>query len=263
MQGPPERRDERPGKGNFVLATVDEIQFPADAGRSTRGILVRPSTPGGPWPGLLLLHELVGFRDAGIRQIAKRFADEGYIALIPNLYDRPGPAPLCILKTMRSLRRGAGQGFRDLEAARCWLAGLPEVDASRVGVAGFCLGGGFALLYAVRAPVGVAAVFYGSVPAGADELRGICPVVASYGERDLVFRKDGHRLERHLGEIGVAHDVKSYPDAGHAFMDRPHGLLAWLLRISPFRVAYDEQASEDSWQRMVAFFREHLVRQVA
>ena len=55
---------------------------------------------------------------------------------------------------IRSLRRGAGQGFRDLEAARRWLAGLPEVDESRFGVAGFCLGGGFALLYAVHAPVG-------------------------------------------------------------------------------------------------------------
>jgi carboxymethylenebutenolidase len=244
------------------MATVDEIQFPADAGRLTRGLLVRPSTRGGPWPGLLLLHELVGFRDAGIRQIAKRFADEGYVALIPNLYDRPGPAPLCILRTIRSLRRGRGQGFRDLEAARCWLEGLPEVDASRFGVAGFCLGGGFALLYAVRAPVGVAAVYYGSVPDRADDLRGICPVVASYGGKDLVFRAKGQRLERHLEEIGVAHDVMTYPDAGHAFMDRPRGLLAWVLRISPFRVAHDEQASEDSWRRMLAFFREHLARQV-
>jgi len=242
------------------MATVDEIRFPADAGWSMRGLLVRPTAPGGPWPGLLVLHEMVGFRDAGIRQIAKRFADEGYVALIPNLYDRPGPAPLCILRMLRSLRRGRGQGFRDLEAARTWLAGLPEVDPSRVGVAGFCLGGGFALLYAVRAPVGVAAVFYGDVPGTAAELDGVCPVVASYGGRDLVFRSKANELESHLEEIGVPHDVKSYPNAGHAFMNHPRGLLAWILRISPFRVAHDEDASTDSWRRVLAFFRDHLTR---
>jgi carboxymethylenebutenolidase len=244
-------------------ATVQEIHFPADAGRLTRGLLVRPPLGDGPWPGLLLLHELVGFRDAGIRQIAKRFAEEGYVALIPDLYDRPGPAPLCILRMVRSLRKGRGQGFRDLEAARRWLAGLPEVDTSRFGVAGFCLGGGFALLYAVRAPVGVAAVFYGDVPDTADALEGVCPVLASYGGKDRVFRAKGGRLKRHLEEIDVPHDLKIYPNAGHAFMDRPRGLLAWILRISPFRVAHDEEASEDSWRRMLAFFQEHLGRQAA
>jgi carboxymethylenebutenolidase len=243
------------------MATIEEIQFPADAGRATRGLLVQPSVQGGPWPGLLVLHEMVGFRDAGIREIARRFADEGHVALIPNLYDRPGPAPLCILRMMRSLRRGKGQGFRDLEAARRWLSDIPEVDPSRFGVAGFCLGGGFALLYAVRAPVDAAAVFYGDVPDTAEELEGICPVVASYGDRDLVFRAKGRRLERHLQEIGVPHDVKIYPGAGHAFMDRPQGLLAWALRVSPFRVAHDEHASDDSWRRTLAFFREHLGRQ--
>lgn len=114
------------------------------------------------------------------------------------------------------------------------------------------------MLYAVRAPVGVAAVFYGDVPNRAEALRGVCPVVASYGGRDKVFRGKAPKLTRHLETIGVPHDVKTYPDAGHAFMDQPRGLLAWILRLSPFHVAYDEHASEDSWRRMLAFFREHL-----
>jgi carboxymethylenebutenolidase len=206
---------------------------------------------------------MVGFRDMGIRQIAMRFADEGYVSLIPDLYDRPGPAPLCILRMVRSLRRGEGQGFRDLEAARCWLATLPGVDRSRLGVAGFCLGGGFALLYAVRAPVGAAAVFYGDVPGNADDLRGLCPVVASYGDKHRVFRAKGRRLQSHLQAIGVPHDIKIYPDAGHAFMDRPQGLLAWFLRISPFCVAHHEEAAADSWRRMLSFFREHLGQPIA
>jgi len=240
------------------MATVEEIRFPADEGRPTRALLVRPEVQGGPRPGLLVLHEIVGFRDAGIRQIAERFADAGYVALVPNLYDRPAPAPICILRMTRSLRRGEGQGFNDLEAARQWLADLPDVDPSRIGVAGFCLGGGFATLYAVRAPVGVAAVFYGDVPDDPEALRGICPVVAGYGERDRVFRQKGHTLKRHLETLGVAHDVELYPNAGHAFMDHPEGLLAWFLSISPLRVGHDEQASEDSWRRVLAFFAEHL-----
>ena len=245
------------------MATLEEIRFPADRGRPTRALLVRPDVQGGPRPGLLVLHEIVGFRDAGIRQIAERFADAGYVALVPNLYDRPAPAPICILRTMRSLRRGEGQGFNDLEAARQWLADLPDVDRSRIGVAGFCLGGGFATLYAVRAPVGAAAVFYGEVPDDPEALRGICPVVAGYGERDRVFRKKGHTLKRHLETLGVAHDVELDPDAGHAFMDHPEGLLARFLAISPLRVGHDEQASEDSWRRVLAFFAEHLERQAS
>jgi carboxymethylenebutenolidase len=186
---------------------------------------------------------MVGFRDAGSRRIAKRFAEEGYVALIPDLYDRPGLS-------------GPGGGGR-------WIAGLPEVDTSRFGVAGFCLGSGFPLLHAARAPVAVDAVFYGDVPDTADDLQGVCPVLASYAGKDRLFRAKGRRLKRHLEEIHVPHDLEIYSNAGHAFMDRPRGLFAWILRISSFRVAHDEEASEDSWRRMFAFFRQHLGSQAA
>ena len=60
-----------------------------------------------------------------------------------------------------------------------------------------------------------AAAFYGEVP---DELDGVCPVVAGYGARDRVYGEHGQRLERRLEALGVAHDVVTYPDAGHSFM---------------------------------------------
>ena len=115
---------------------------------------------------------------------ARRFAALGYVALAPDLFAGRGRKPLCIMRTMRELGRGSGAAFDRIESARSWLAEQPFVDASRLGVCGFCMGGGFALLVAARAPIGAAAVFYGQVPKKADELDGICPVVAGYGGRD-------------------------------------------------------------------------------
>jgi carboxymethylenebutenolidase len=140
-----------------------------------------------------------------------------------------------------------------------FLGGRPEVDASKIGVAGFCMGGGFATLYAVRAPVGVAASFYGDVPASADELRGICPVVGGYGGQDRMFVDQGRRLASLLDELGVPNDVKIYEDAGHSFMSRHEGLLASILaKVGPMTVGYDPAAADDSWERMFRFFGEHL-----
>ena len=87
------------------------------------------------------------------------------------------------------------------------------------------MGGGFALLYAVRAPLGAAGVFYGQVPSTAAELRGVCPVVAGYGGRDKLFAAHGRRLETHLQELGVSHDVRMYPEAGHSFMSQHTGVM--------------------------------------
>ena len=80
---------------------------------------------------------------------------------------------------MRTLADGEGRAFADIEAAHAWLAARDEVDQSRMAVAGFCLGGGFALLHAARAEMGTVANFYGRVPREADELEGICPVYAA------------------------------------------------------------------------------------
>jgi carboxymethylenebutenolidase len=120
------------------------------------------------------------------------------------------------------------------------------------------MGGGFALLYAVRAPLGAAGVFYGDVPKTAEELRGVCPVVAGYGGSDRFFAGQGRRLEAHLAALGVPHDVRIYPDAGHSFMSRHTGLLATISAYGPMAVGFDPEAEADSWARMAAFFRSHL-----
>ena len=123
---------------------------------------------------------------------------------------------------MQAMNSGSGRVFDDLEAGQRWLAEQPQVDGSRVGVAGFCMGGSFAILHAVRAPVGAAAAFYARVPRTVEELDGICPVVAGYGERDKMFLGQPPRLREHLDRLGVAHDIEVYPHAGHSYMNQHH-----------------------------------------
>ncbi len=167
---------------------------------------------------------------------------------------------LCILRTLVGMARGeVGRVIADLEAARTWLATRPEVDARRTGVVGFCMGGGFALLYATRAPLQVAGAFYGDVPKTVEELRGVCPVLGGFGGRDRIFAPQGARLERLLTELGVPHDVKTYFAAGHSFMnEHPPGVMATLGAWGPMAAGFDPEAEADSWRRLEAFFGEHL-----
>ena len=210
-------------------------------------------------PAVIVIHEIFGLND-DIRRIAGRFADLGYVALALDLYDGDGPRMLCILRTLASLvRGGAGRVIDDLEAARAWLATRPEVDATRTGVVGFCMGGGFALLYASRAPLKVAGAFYGDVPKTADGLRGTCPVLGGFGGRDRIFAPQGERLGQLLAELDVPHDVKAYPDAGHSYMSHhPPGVMTTLGAWGPMAAGFDAAAEADSWRRIEAFYREHL-----
>lgn len=238
------------------MAATQDVFFPSSTGRPMRAALAVPAT-GGPRPAVIVIHEIFGLND-DIRRITDRFADLGYVALAPDLYDTEGTRLLCIARTMLALRRREGPAFADLEAARTWLGSRRDVDPRRTGVVGFCLGGGFALLYAVRAPLGAAGVFYGDVPKAAEDLRGVCPVVAGYGGRDRLFAPQGRRLEAHLAALGVPHDVRIYPDAGHSFMSQHTGVFATLSAYGPMAVGFDAHAEADSWTRMAAFFREHL-----
>ena len=238
------------------MAATSDLTFASSSGHPMRAALAVPRATA-PRPAVIVIHEIFGLND-DIRRITGRFSDLGYVAFAPDLYDAGGARLLCIARTMLALRRKDGPAFADLEAARAWLATRPEVDPARTGVVGFCMGGGFALLYAVRAPLGAAAVFYGDVPKAADELRGVCPVVAGFGGRDRFFAPQGRRLEQHLKELGVPHDVRIYPAAGHSYMSRHTGLLATLAAHGPMAVGFDAEAEADSWTRMEAFFRTHL-----
>ena len=118
---------------------------------------------------------------------------------------------------------GSGPVFDEIDAAAAWLSGL-DACTGKIGVIGFCLGGGFALLSAPRPGVSAASVNYAPVPKDIGRmLGGACPVVASYGGKDPGTRRQLPRLEQALTEQNVPHDVKVYPGASHAFMNEFEG----------------------------------------
>jgi carboxymethylenebutenolidase len=215
-------------------------------------LAVPPATPG-PWPGVVVIHEIFGLND-DIRGQAEHLAAAGYLALAVDLYSAGG-AVRCIRSVFRALTSGSGPAVDDIGAARTWLAAHPDCTG-RVGVIGFCMGGGFALLTA-SSGFAAAAPNYGFLPADADALAGACPVVASYGGRDRELRGAADKLRARLDRAGVAHDVKEYPDAGHSFLNRPNlGPAAPLLRVAG--IGYHAPSAEDAWGRILRFFDEHL-----
>jgi len=213
----------------------------------------------GPHPGVLVLHESFGLND-DIRRIAGRFAEAGYAALAPDLYSH-GTRIVCLSRVMVDMVSGKqAREIADIHAAREALAARADVDAERIAVAGFCQGGGFALVAGAQPGFSAAAVNYGMVPSDRSQLDGICPVVASYGARDKIAgRKMAEQLEQHLVALGAPHDIKTYDNVGHSFFSQVDGWQGWLARVpTPMRVGYDEQAAEDGWRRMLAFFEEHV-----
>ena len=114
-------------------------------------------------------------------------------ALAPALYDGAGWPVLCVVRTFRELMQRKGAAFERIAAAQTFVAEQPEVDGGRIGITGFCMGGGFSLFYAARGGVQVCAPYYGDTPDSADQLRNVCPVVAGFGELDSSFAGQGRR----------------------------------------------------------------------
>ncbi|HTX63024.1 MAG TPA: dienelactone hydrolase family protein [Acidimicrobiales bacterium] len=214
------------------------------------------SPPGdGPWPGVVVLHDVFGMT-VDVRHQADWLAAAGFLALAPDLFSWSAK-PICIWTVLKDWRAQRGRTFDEVDAVRGWL----EADGrctGKVGVVGFCMTGGFALLCARGHGFAVSADNYGNLPSNLDDaLAGACPVVASFGARDRSLRGAAARLERALVVAGVAHDVKEYPDAAHGFMN-DHRSVAWRLMERTGMGGHVEGAAADSRRRIVAFFTEHL-----
>jgi carboxymethylenebutenolidase len=231
---------------------MPDIRFTVPGGTAA-GYLAVPSAPG-PWPGVVVIHEAFGLND-DILAKANDFASHGYLALAPDLYDHR-PWIRCVRAAFGQLRAGTGPAFGILDAARATLAERPDCTG-KTGVVGFCMGGGFALMCAPRDGFAAAAVNYGEVPKDAERaLAGACPIVGSFGGRDLMGTAHPERLQRALVVLEVPHDVEVYPGSGHRFMTKTTGAGAALARVA--RMSFQPEDAADAWQRIFGFFGTHL-----
>ena len=218
-------------------------------------VVARPATDG-PWPGVVMVHEAWGLDDV-LRRQADRLAAAGYVVMAPDLFGE-GSTLACMRSAFRALKARTGLPFALISRCRDELLADPQVNG-RVGVIGFCMGGGFALLMS-NDGFDASSVNYGLVPDDvADVLRGACPVVASYGGKDKQFAKEVPRLEAALSANDVPHDVKVYPSAGHSFLNDEENGFRWarpLMRLSG--LGPEPVAAADAWRRIEAFFELHL-----
>jgi carboxymethylenebutenolidase len=226
-----------------------------DGSQPLRGYLASP--PGiGPWPAVVMIHEIFGL-DEVMRGHADRLAGLGYLTLAVDLFSA-GSTARCLVATMTAMMRGRGRAFADISAAHNYLAGSPECTG-KIGVIGFCIGGGFALLTA-NDGFDAAAVNYGQLPRHLDEtVADACPIVASYGGRDPSLGGAARRLDAALNKAGVTHDVKEYPAASHAFLNDAEAgprVLRPFLRV--VGIGPEPESAKDAWDRIERFFATHL-----
>ena len=225
------------------MATTQMVSFQSGDQR-LEAYLARPEGEG-PFPGVVIIHEALGLND-NIRNIARRFSDEGYAAFAVDLFANRNRA-VCMARIIGGMLRGSPDrfGVPDLKAALSVLAEQPSVDRERLGAIGFCMGGGFAIAWACTDDrLKAVAPYYGTNPRPLSAVARSCPLVGSYPERDFTARS-ARKLETELERHGIPHDVKIYAGARHSFFnDRSR--------------AYDPAASEDSWRRTLAFFEEHV-----
>ena len=220
------------------------VQFPFDDG-NTGGYLATPKQGSGP--GVVVIQEWWGLVDH-IKDVCDRFANEGFVALAPDLYHgKSTKSPDEAGKLMMALR--IDEAENDLGAAVQYLLTSDSTTSKKIGVVGFCMGGALALYTATKNQnIGACVVFYGGHRKVKPDLPNLnAAVLGLYGENDRSVTPDlVHELERQVKDLGKQIEVKIYAGADHAFFNdtRPE--------------VYNAQAAADAWQRTIAFLREHL-----
>lgn len=240
--------------------TTETIRITGHAGDEIEAYFVSPAGEG-PRGGVVVIHHMPGY-DRATKEIARRFAELGYDAIVPNLYWReaPGAAPDDAAATARA--QGGVPDARlvgDVGGAAAHLRSLPSSNG-RVGTIGYCSGGRQSVLAACNLELDAAVDCYGAFVTGTppaefplkvtnlvDQLpRLSCPLLGLFGNEDrFPSPEQVDELEQILKDNGKAYEFHRYDDAGHAFfaVDRPS-----------YRVA----AANDGWERIEAFYKQSL-----
>ena len=220
------------------------VEF-ATNGRSSRGYLATPAS--GRGPGVIVIQEWWGLVDH-VKDVADRFAGEGFAALAPDMYHgETAASPDDAGKLMMAL--DVGRTERDLRGAVDYLLARGEVSGDRVGAVGFCMGGQLALFAACANPkVGACVDFYGIHPAVTPDLASLqAPVLGFFAEKDAFVTPDAaRRLEADLQAAGKDVEITIFDGADHAFFNDTRAEV------------YHARYAAECWTRMLAFYRRHL-----
>lgn len=201
----------------------------------------------GKHPAIIVIQEWWGLND-WIREQADRFAKQGYVALAPDLYRGKSTSdPAVAHELMRGLPQD--RAMADLKGAFRYLASRKDVDPSRIGVIGWCMGGGYALQLAIAEPrVAAAVINYGQLvtdPATIAKIRP--PILGNFGGDDRgIPPEDVRAFDAALKKAGKSSDIKIYEGAGHGFMN-PNN-----------KGGFVKSAADDAWSRLDAFFARTL-----
>src|SRR5262245_24986225 len=225
---------------------AETVEFKSN-GNTASGYLAKPASGSGP--GVLVIQEWWGL-DSGIKEMANRLAEAGFVALAPDLYhgqlaahDEMDKASH-LMQSMPPDRAG-----RDMSGAVDFLSSHPAVSSDGIGVVGFCMGGMLSFIIAANRPDKVKAVvpFYGfpQGPTEPDWSKLTATVRGHMAERDDFFTPDAARaLEAKLRAMGKDVTLTVYPGSGHAFM-APHNALGTL----------DEKLAAKIWPEVVSFLK--------
>ena len=209
--------------------------------------LVTPEQGGEKNPAVIVIQEWWGLND-WIRSKSDEFAVRGYVALAPDLYRGRSAADA---EEAHELSRALPEdrAVTDLRSALEYLASRSDVDPARIGVIGWCMGGGYALSLAIEEPRLQATVInYGRLVTDPQKLSRIrSPILGNFGGEDRgIPVEDVRAFEAALDQANIAHDIKIYPDQGHAFMNPEN------------EKGFNAEAARDAWQRIETFFEREL-----
>jgi carboxymethylenebutenolidase len=227
------------------LPTSQTVQY--QSGDETVSAYLALPASGGRHPGIIVIHEYWGLND-WIKQNAQKLADQGYVALAVDLY-RGGVAttPGDAQELMRALPKD--RAVRDLEAAFSYLAARPDVDPTRIGSIGWCMGGGYSFQVAIHEPALAACVVnYGVPPTDPADIAAIhAPILGNFGADDMGITPAAvHAFQQAALADHKSVDLKEYDGAGHAF-ENPNNTSG-----------YRPEAAADAWNRIVAFLSANL-----
>lgn len=225
---------------------AEYVEYPSPKGNGTmKGYLARPANASGPLPAVVVIHENRGLNPY-IEDVVRRLALEGYLAFAPDALAVVGGYPGDEDKAREMFARlDPGKRTEDMVAAAEFLKAHPESNG-KLGVIGFCYGGGVAGILAVRMPDLAAAVpFYGAQPPASEVAAIKAPLQIHYAGLDDRINAGWPAFEKALKDNGKTYEMHMYDDVHHGFHND----------TTP---RYDEKAASLAWRRSLDFFDRHL-----